>query len=335
MKLPSAISAAAISIALLNAPAMAQGDVTAPDLVITGERLEQMAHQFSSEISEIPQVEDQFARWNSRICPGVVGMDPAAAQLLVDRISARAAAVGLRPGQPGCRANVMVIYAPDSDVLTQEIVTQRRDLLGYYTDEGVVTAGREALQEFAETPRAVRWWHVAQTTTADGQALGNAEMRPGRAAREARRAAVAADGGGDGRIVPASNVYYAGNGEGNFQGVEGIRSSGSRMRRETRQDLNYVLIIVDARRVADVPVSAWMDYVAMVSLAQIDPDARSTTAPSILNLFIGASPPVFELTDWDVAYLDGLYRATRDAANSRQQLREIAERMANQVSAPH
>src|SRR5262245_61868473 len=60
------------------------------DIIVPGERLEQMAREFVAEISEAPQSEDQFARWNDRICPGAVGLTPEAAQVLIDRISARA-----------------------------------------------------------------------------------------------------------------------------------------------------------------------------------------------------------------------------------------------------
>ena len=99
---------------------------------------------------------DALARWDGEVCVGAVGLAPEQAQALVDRVSVRARAVGLRPGASGCRANVMVIYAPDSDVVTREIVDQRRDLLGFYPDDERITAGRAAMDDFANTPRATR-----------------------------------------------------------------------------------------------------------------------------------------------------------------------------------
>ncbi|MGH6951265.1 MAG: hypothetical protein ACREH4_10350, partial [Vitreimonas sp.] len=265
-------------------------------------------------------------------CPGAVGLAQPAAQALVDRIAMRAQAVGLRPGAPGCRPNVMVIYAPDSDALSHQIVDQRRDLLGYYNDEGVVTAGRDALEAFANTPRPVRWWHVAQTTSADGRSLGNSQARAGGSPLEAMAAAQSEGGGvpdsGDG-VDPSMGA-----GVGSFEGMEAVRSSGSRARRNTRQDLNYVLIVVDARRVAGVQAEAWMDYVAMVALAQIDPDAQASAFPTILNLFSAPQTAPAAMTNWDTAFLDGLYNATREAANSRQQRDQIAGRIASSVTPP-
>jgi hypothetical protein len=310
---------------MLVAPAWAQAPPTtdSADIVVTGVRLQEMAQGYVAEVSSAPQSEDQLARWSDRICPGAVGLSSADAQRVVDRIAMRAQTVGLRPGAPGCRANVMVIYAPDSDALARQIVDRRRDLLGYYGDEGVVTPGRDALEAFASTPRPVRWWHVAQTTSAEGQALGNSETRAGGSPREAQAAAQADN------IDPSLGI-----GVGSFEGMEAVRSSGSRMRRNTRQDLNYVLIVVDARRVAGVRAEAWMDYVAMVALAQVNPDAQAQAFPTILNLFSAPQNAPAAMTDWDTAYLQGLYAATREAANARQQRAQIADRIASSVAPP-
>ena len=96
-----------------------------------------------------------------------------------------------------------------------------------------------------------------------------------------------------------------------------------------RQDFNRV----DRHRRwsarAGYPVDAVADYVAMVTLAQIDPQAQTRDYPTILNLF--AEDPdnaSFEMTNWDIAYLHGLYRTTRNAASATQQVRDISRRMA-------
>jgi hypothetical protein len=308
--------------------AYAQDAGSAADIVVTATRLQQQAEDFVGAIAQAPPSEDQLARWDSRICVGAVGLEADAAQALVDRISGRARAVGLRPGEPGCRANVMVIYAPDSDTLTRQIVDRRRDLLGYNGDEGVVTAGREALEAFASTPRAVRWWHVAQTTDADGGAIGNAETSDGPGNTVGDNSLGSADGAGS----TTQDLATASMGTGSFQGLEGVRSSGSRMRRSTRQDLNYVLIVVDAQRVNGIPAAAWMDYVAFVALAQINPDAAPRSFPTILNLFSSPQSAPASMSDWDVAYLDALYRATRTAPNSRRQRSEMARTIADRIN---
>lgn len=263
--------------------------------------------------------DDALARWDGEICVGAVGLAPEQAQALVDRVSVRARAVGLRPGASGCRANVMVIYAPDSDVVTREIVDRRRDLLGYHADDANVTAGREAMEDFANVPRPIRWWHVSSTGA--GSLRPDAEHRMRQAAGRTAAVAAATRGIGPGDMGSPSDL----------QGVDAVRTNGSRTRSETvRNDLSYALIVVDARRVAEVPADAWMDYVALAALAQLDPNADTSGYSTILNLFRGeqASRPA-GLTAWDLAYLDALYRAP--SQQSSRQISSIARRIAERA----
>lgn len=284
-----------------------------------GQEVESQTRAFVEQVALSTGDDDALARWDARICVGAVGLDPSQAQALVDRVSARARSVGLRPGGPGCRANVMVIYAPDSDALTRQIINERRDLLGFYAEDGRATAGREAMEEFANTPRPIRWWHISST--------GVGSMRPD-AQRERRSS---------GRTQAAAAASPSGgmSGEGSLHDLEGataVRSSGSRARAEVRNELTYALVVVDARRVANVPPLAWMDYVALAALAQLDPGARTSDYPTILNLFSSTQSPPPQLTAWDEAYLEGLYSARSEASN--RQMASIARRMADQVPAP-
>jgi hypothetical protein len=97
------------------------------------------------------------------------------------------------------------------------------------------------------------------------------------------------------------------------------------------------LIIVDARQAQGLQFQALSDYVAMVSLAQLDPNGEATGIPSILNLFAehqaGGTPPA-AMTEWDEAYLDGLYNARRTAPNEVWQRRDIASRMVEGLEQP-
>lgn len=277
------------------------------------------ASDFVQQIALRTDDDNALARWDEGVCVGAVGLDASQLQAVVDRISTRARAVGLRPGRPGCRANVMVIYAPDSDAVTRQIVDQRRDLLGFYADDARITAGRDAMEDFANTPRPIRWWHVSSN--------GVGSMRPD-AARTRQNsgttAAIAASANGSGGAsgVSPGDVGSASD----LQGADAVRTNGSRARgAEVRNELTYALIVVDARRVANTPADAWMDYVAFNALAQIDPDARTSNYPTILNLFSQTSSPPTQLTAWDLAYLDGLYSARGE--QSRRQIASIARRV--------
>lgn len=295
--------------------------VAAVSFISVAQAQEPSARDFVEKIALAMSDDDPLARWDEDICVGAVGLEASQLQLLVDRVSTRARAVGLRPGRPGCRANVMVVFSSDSDAITRQIVDQRRDMLGFYSGDNRVTAGREAMEEFANAARPIRWWHVSST--------GVGSLRPDAArTRQASGRTAAAAAGGEGGSASVSDMGSASD----MQGADAVRSNGSRTRAsESSNELSYVLIVVDARRVANTPVSAWMDYVAFNALAQIDPSARTADYPTILNLFSGAATPPTGLTAWDLAYLDGLYRARNE--DSDRQIASIARRISDTAPA--
>ena len=285
-------AAAAVAMAAAT-PAFAQE--SEPDIVVVGERLQEMVRSFVGEVAEAPGSEQQMARWDRTVCPLVAGLPQHQMQYMADRIAQRAHQVGLRTEGPGCRANILIFVTPDASVLAEGIVDEYRTLVAFYSTNGVHTLGRGPLEEFTNSSAPVRWWHVNQTVSGDGQAMA-----------------------------------------GDTSGTTVMRTTQQpgRLRRATRQDFLRVLIIVDARQANGVTFQALSDYLAMVSLAQLDPEGQTTGTPTILNLFdardSGAPIPA-AMTQWDEAYLDGLYNARRTAPTDLWQRRDIAERMVDQL----
>jgi hypothetical protein len=279
-------AAAALAIAT---PAVAQE--AEPDIVVVGERLQEMVRSFVGEVAEAPGGEQQMARWDRSVCPLVAGLPTRQMQYIADRIAQRAHQVGLQSQGPGCRANILIFVTPDASMLAEGIVDEYRTLVAYYSTNGVSTLGRGPLQEFVSSSAPVRWWHVNQTVSGDGQTM-------------------AGDSSG-------SMVMRTGQPPG-------------RLRRATRQDFLRVVIIVDARQADGVTFQALSDYLAMVALAQLDPEGETTGVPTVLNLFqardSGGVIPA-GMTQWDEAYLDGLYNARRTAPTDLWQRRDIASRM--------
>ncbi|MGH6952505.1 MAG: hypothetical protein ACREH4_16695, partial [Vitreimonas sp.] len=299
--------------------------VEEPPIVVTGQRLTQLTQEYATALAGAAPETEQIPRWNTDLCLSVAGVEPAVAQTLIDHIARRAHDVGLRAEHAGCQPNIVIVFADDSDTIARRIVETRRDLLGYLFSEETVTAGREALDEFANTPRAVRWWHVARRTMADGQPLSDSGPGlPGPAT--SNNAAPGA--------LPNATGLPGGAHVGSFRGVDSVRSQATRVRSNTRQDLNFVLIIVDTRRVADVPQQAMTDYLAMTALAPISQHADMSGLDSVLNVFAlrrDNAPAATAMTIWDTAYLQSLYTARPDAASVRQHNADIARRMAEQI----
>jgi len=322
-----ALAAAAVLAGLCGASALAQPTDTQPPIVVQAEDVEARANEFVQLVALAPS-DQLYARWDERICPSVAGLAPEEAQTLIDHIAMRANEAGLRPGRAGCQRNVVIIFAPDSDILAREIVSNRRDLLGIGQDD-VQTAGSAALEEFASTPRAVRWWHVSYTVTSDGERLRDTGTTAGQGDINATAALNAAGEnggsiGGDTGIAPNTSTA-------SLTGVEGVRSRGSRLGRSTRRDIGSVLIIVDTRRINGLPPAAVADYLAMATLVQLDPNANLAGQPTILNLFTPGAAPSEAMTDWDRAFVRGLYNGPRDSATARQQRAAISREIADQL----
>jgi hypothetical protein len=281
---------AAAALLWLASAAGAAAQTQSDAIVVTG-RTPEATTRFVQQVDAVPESADQLARWDREICVSIAGLPARQGQFLADRIAQRAFALGLAPGAPGCQGNVAVFITNDSDAMARRLFEQDQHLFAYLAEDNVTTLGQEAFQGFLSSQKAVRWWHVAQTVGADGIALN-----------------------GDASV-------------GGMENAPMVRSRGSRLSDDTRQDLARAIIIVDARRVGGAQLAALGDYIAMVALAQIDPDADTTSFPTILNLFGGGANGPTAMTDWDVAFLDGLYSSTRYAANAQQQEREIARRM--------
>lgn len=265
------------------------------DLVVTAPRLEQMIREFVGEVSVEQQGEEQIARWDGRICPQIAGLNARQAQFVADRISQRAYQIGLRPGRSNCRANILIFVTPDADRFAKALTDQFPEVF----DPNVTnmhSQGDEALQQFVSSDAPVRWWHVSQTVSADGYVVPNTEIRM--------------------------------NNRDGFSGAAVMRTGvTSRVARTTRQDFNRVVLVVDASAAAGSRFDALADYVAMATLAQVNPGADTSGADTILNLFTATQNAPTAMTPWDIAYLEGLYSARRNATNARRQEADISRRM--------
>lgn len=294
---------------LLATPAHAQRQ-DEDDIVVTAPELEEAARAFAREVSTPPARENQLARFEQSICPGVVGLGARQGQYIVDRIAQRALQVELQVGEPGCQANVLVIVTPDAAAAARALAQEELYLMANYgVRENLSTRGAEALTDFVETSRPVRWWHVSQTETADGDVLGH------------------------------TNPYGRPTGmfSQDFRGAEVTRpqlSNFGRLARTTQQAVRNVVVIVDAQQSAHVRLDALADYIAMVALAQTDPRADTSSYDTILNLFGDVASESAGLTEWDLAYLQGVYAGRGNQLDSGAQTRTIARRMREELTTP-
>ncbi len=288
-------------------PAAGQTAVQLEDVVVSGRSLDTLIRDFVVEVGE-PNRRRGLARWNDRICVGVANLEGEAARYLADRISTVAEDVGLTPGAPGCTPNILIVATADAGSLAQQLTGQRRR--AFRLGGTGMDRGGAALRDFVETDRPVRWWQMSLPVDSES---GDIAVRiPGQCTG-------ACTGAMD--MAPQIGVFAA-----------------SRLTTQIVDNLIRAIVIIDVDQVGEVSALQLADYIAMVSLAQIDPDADTSRYATILNVF--DDPSVTDsLTDWDKAYLAGLYAAERNHVGenvgrseivdsirrSREQLREEGE----------
>lgn len=159
----------AVALVAGAAPATAQD---APDnqgnIVVTGEteqpvdgrEVRSQARAITPRGSTIGQ---PLARFQQPICPGVWGMAPESAQLIIDRIYYNAEQIGLELNEKaGCDANVIVAFVADP----------HEEFTGLRTDDHALVSGLSYWEQkrVSETEGPVLVWNAVSTRTRDGQA---------------------------------------------------------------------------------------------------------------------------------------------------------------------
>ncbi|HST90949.1 MAG TPA: hypothetical protein VLJ13_01985, partial [Brevundimonas sp.] len=219
-------------------------------------------------------------------CVGAANLRPETAQYIVDRVSTVAQDVGLRSGGPGCAPNLLIVASSDAEAVARGLVAARP--VAFRMGGGGMDRGRNALDDFQKTDRPIRWWQVSMPV--DAESGVRATRIPGDCDPTTCNDAVGSVLG----YAPNVAVFAA-----------------SRIRTQIVDDIFRTVVVIDVDDVSSLSALQIADYIAMVSLAQIDPDADTSAYASILNVFQDGSD-VPTLTGWDRAYLEGLYKAERN-----------------------
>lgn len=300
----SALALGAAIGAAICAPAVAQ-DVVDPDevprdrrgdIVVEGERVVdgQEVGRLGRDITPRPSTsQDPLARFQRPICPGVWGLSPENAQVMIDRIYDNAVRAGVEINEdPECGANLWVIFVDDPQATFQQL----RD------EEAFLVRGLDywRRKDVTEQEGPVLAWNVISIRNEEGIAIAG----PG----ETALAATEARSGGE---IPANPV-----------------TTMSRTRTTIRQDIEMSVMLVQRSAIAGLDALALGDYATMRTLARTTPPRRENNYETVLTLFeddLGYSPPN-RLTDFDLAYLQSLY-ASRADRPSRMALRNVDELM--------
>lgn len=253
------------------------------EVLVEGRVLRDEAEAFVDAVAA-PAVRRGLARWGGRVCIGVANLQPALSQAVVDHISRVALEQGLRIGDPGCTPNVVIIFTIDAPAMASALVAA--DRRAFHLGVGGLDRGTKALEAFQTLDAPIRWWHVSMPVI--GGSHSRAIRMPG----------------------DTGPIFVPG---------EGLVNKG----RPISDELNKVIIIVDADQLGGANLRQISDYLSLVALAQVDPQGETQGLDTVLNVF--ADPTGVEgLTAWDRTYLRALYRAPHERIDADDQVGSIA-----------
>lgn len=281
------------------APAQAQAPIRLEDVVVDARRLEDAAEDYVDLVAA-PARRRGLARWHEGVCVGVANLEPALAQQLADQVSDVARGLGLRAHEPPCHPSVLIVATVDGASFARDFVAQRPIL--FRVGGTGMDRGPAALEAFMSEDRAVRWWHVSVPTDSE---TGLAVVRlPGHIT-------------GDGTRIE------------DYAPVTAVNAP-SRLNTQYIDVLKRVFVIVDVDRLNGATMEQLGAYIAMVSMAQVDPDADTGAFDTILNLFHDPAAAPTGLSGWDEAYLAGLYDSGSEShrINQRSQVQAVADAIA-------
>lgn len=260
-------------------------EVRVDDVVVEGRRLQTAVAGFISEVAAPPRGEG-LAVWDRKVCVGTGNFRSEHAIYLIDRVSQIAAVVGLEPGESGCRPDILIIATRNASTFASGLV--EANPAAFRPALSGTDGGAAALRVFQNADRAVRWWPISLPVNSNTGQIAT-------------------------RLI------------GDEEAPQVTVRSASRLSTDIRQVLKRVIIIVDVEKLGATNFAQMSDYIAMVALAQIDPNADTRTYNTVLNTFSEDAP--LGLTQWDLDYLSAMYAAPSDRRNPRHRTEALAARM--------
>lgn len=263
---------------------------TLPQVTIEAQRqdVERRAHAFVRALTHSERFYgESLALWRAPLCFAVAGLPKTQGEFILARLSDIAASAGARLDKQNCTPNYIVLLTPTPNRLLESLSARTPRLFG----SGQPGQIRRFLNP--SKSRAVRVWHNASAVDKNGEPL---------------RGLGAACGG-----LPVS--WMSNDVPTNCEQV------GSHLTYDSLIAFFSVIIVVDTTLTKDATFEQLAGYVAMIGLADIDPDDNFGDAPSILRLF--ASPMEVApagLTSWDRTFLHALYHTDQGSRTQRSQI---------------
>jgi hypothetical protein len=305
-----------VSVLLMAGGMHASAETATPSesVTVTANKSREVFGKFVKGFAKPTMLTGKIARWERRLCPLVVGQNPNFTTFITQRIKYIALAAGAYVNtEASCTPNIEIIFTTTPQALLDNIQKDDPDYLGYATSN----AQREAL---ATITRPIQAWYTTETVDLSGRSLMDSGRPLGGGIGMSNFNALSSDGGAANRDpIFMADAHYA-------------RATGSRINDGIRTGFNHILIIIDSTKLAGQKIVPLADYISMLALTQLNSLDACQQQPSIVNILAADCDHAGDgLTQFDLAYLQGLYRMSAGRSLLFQR-NDIAAVMADKVS---
>ncbi len=309
----------AFSITLLAASLTASAQTPPPreDVTVTATKARELLDKFAKALTIQTKVTGKIARWETAICPSVIGQKPEFTRFIAERLQAIAAAAGAPVNaNPTCTANIQIIFTTTPQQLLDQVRKDDPDYLGYATTS-------DQREKLATVTRPVQAWYTTETIDVDGVHRMDSGRKLGNGVTMANFTAFAmpSSSGVNRDPIDLPYAFYT-------------RTTGNHIDNGLRTGLNHVIVVIDSTKLAGQKIIPLSDYISMLALTQLSSPDVCQELPSIINLMAKDCDQRIEgMTATDLAYLRGLYKMDGDKGYIFQQ-DEIADVMEGTVAGP-
>jgi hypothetical protein len=243
---------------------------------------------FVAAVVTPPPSHESLLRWNTPVCPLVVGLPRKWGELVLAHISQAARDAHARLAGRHCQPNLFIVVSAQPDEVLKQWMAHRPQV---DTKDGIAP-----LEHFLHSKRPVRVWYNPQPGCAGGS------FRPGSAGLMS----------GIGLPSPGLSKHVAAGPPGGMGPTYCDNSIDTHLMYGEVRSIGYAIVVADMNELhrKHVTLGQLADYVSLVGLADVRLDADGAGAPTILRLFDDANPPE-ALTPWDRALLYSLYNTTQ------------------------
>jgi len=275
----------------------ASAETPSENVTVTATKSREVLGKFTKAFATPTIILGKIARWERRICPVVVGQNPHFTAFIMQRVKYVALAAGAPVNtDASCKPNIEIVFTTTPQALLDNVRKNDPVYLGYAT----TIAQQVAL---AAVTRPIQAWYTTETIDLNGaRSLDN-----GRSLGE-----------GIEIFRKSQNPIFV---------SKVTRSNGNRINDGVHSGFNHILIVIDTAKLGGEKIVPLADYISMLALTQPSALDACQELPSVVNLLAQNCRDVADgLTQFDLAYLQGLYKMAADRSMILQR-NEIADAM--------